>query len=128
MRAARASRPKIGLFTRQRSVSSVLDLGAVLALVVRAVVPGADRIPPRGVVAIPGDGLLEALGEVRPRLPAERADLLRAQRVAAVVSGPVGDVLKQIRRGAGQLDDPLHDLDVRALVGAADVVGLAGRP
>ena len=73
---------------------------AVLALVVRAVVAGADRLPPGAVVAVPGDGALEALGEAHLRLPAERADLLGAERVAAVVAGAVGDVLDQRLVGA----------------------------
>ena len=61
------------------------------------------------------------------RLPAQRPDLLRAQRVAAVVAEAVGDVLDLRLAGAGQLDDPADDVDVRALVGAARVVDLAGR-
>ena len=39
--------------------------------------------------------------------------------------GAVLDVLDQRLVAAGQLDDPAHDLDVLALVRAADVVGLA---
>ncbi len=58
--------------------------------------------------------------------PSSCADLLAAERVAAVVAGAVLDVLDQRLVGAGQLDHPLHHLDVLALVGAADVVGLAG--
>ena len=42
------------------------------------------------------------------------------------MAGAVGDVLDQRLVAAGQLDHPLHHLDVLALVGAADVVGLAG--
>ena len=68
----------------------------VLLLVVLAVLAGADRAPPLLVVAIPGHGLLEALGEVDLRLPAELlAELLGGERVAAVVAGAVGDVLDQ---------------------------------
>src|SRR4051812_26856481 len=78
---------------------------AVVALVVRAVVAGADRLPPPGVVAVPGDGLLEALGEADGGLPAQRADLLGAERVAAVVPGAVGDVLDLGLVGARELDD-----------------------
>ncbi len=43
------------------------------------------------------------------------------------MAGAVGDVLDEVLAGAGVLDDAPHDLDVRALVGAADVVGLARR-
>ena len=42
------------------------------------------------------------------------------------MAGAVLDVLDQRLVGAGQLDHPLDHLDVLALVGAADVVGLAG--
>src|SRR5918993_1836181 len=57
---------------------------SVLALVVRAVVARADRLPPGGVLAVPGDGPLEALVEAHARLPAQPARLLGAQGVAAV--------------------------------------------
>ena len=101
---------------------------AVLALVVRAVVAGADRRPPVGVVPVPVHRPLEALVEAHLRLPAERADLLGAERVAAVVAGPVGDVLDQVVRRARERDDPPDDVEVDRLVGAADVVRLAGAP
>ena len=58
--------------------------------------------------------------------PSSLAQLVGGERVAAVVAGAVGDVLDQRLVGAGQLDHPLDHLDVLALVGAADVVGLAG--
>src|ERR1044072_9217321 len=100
---------------------------AVLLLVVLAVLAGADRAPPLLVVAVPLHGPLQPLGEVDLRLPAELvAELLGGERVAAVVARAVGDVLDQRLVGAGQLDHPPDDLDVLALVGAADVVGLAG--
>ena len=57
--------------------------------------------------------------------PAERLGLRRGERVAAVVAEPVGDVLDQRLVAAGELEDPLHDLDVGQLVGPADVVDLA---
>src|SRR6185312_9961453 len=100
---------------------------AVLALVIRAIVARADRLPPPRVVAVPVDRALQAVGEAHLRLPAEGADLLGAQGVAAVVAGAVGDVLDELVAGARVLEDPLDHLDVRALVGAADVVGLARR-
>src|SRR5664280_3419309 len=83
------------------------ERASVLALVVGAVVARADRLPPPRVVAIPRDRLLQALGEAHLRLPAERADLVRGQRVAAVVAGPVGYVLDLRLAGAGRRDDPL---------------------
>src|SRR5262249_26342625 len=84
----------------------------VLALVVLAVIARTDRLPPPRAVAVPGDRLLQALGEAHLRLPAERAQLLGGERVAAVVARPVGDVLDQRLVVAGQLDDSLDDLDV----------------
>ena len=81
--------------------------------------------PTTPVVAVPGDGALEAVGEADLRLPAQRAHLVGAQRVAAVVARAVGDVLDELLAGARELEDPPDDLDVRALVGTADVVDLA---
>src|SRR6201996_2109081 len=99
---------------------------AVLAFVVLAVLAGADRPPPVLVLAVPVDGARDPLVEVDLRLPAELGlQLLRGERVAAVVAGAVGDVLDQRLVAADQLDHPLHDLDVLALLRAADVVGLA---
>src|ERR1044071_8032742 len=98
----------------------------VLALIVRAVVAGADRFPPPAVVAVPAHRPLEPVGEPPLRLPAERPRLLGAEGVATVVAGPVGDVFDQRLVGARVFDDPLDDLEVRRLVRAADVVDLAG--
>src|ERR687895_2714143 len=110
--------------TRCRRTST--EGAAVLALVVGPVVARADRLPPGPVVAVPGDRALESFGEPHLRLPAQRARLLGAQRVAAVLPRPVGHPLDERLGGAGVLDDPLDDLDVRRLVGPADVVDLAG--
>src|SRR5690606_40216999 len=67
-------------------------------------------------------------------MPAELAfDLAGVDGVAAVVAGAVGDEGDELAparsRGAHlveQVADGLDDLEVRALVAAADVVGLAG--
>src|SRR5206468_8908892 len=59
---------------------------AVLALVVRAVLAGANRPPPRLVVPVPPHGPLEAVCEPHPWLPPERAGPLRGKRVATVVA------------------------------------------
>src|SRR3954452_2722349 len=99
----------------------------VLPLVVVAVGAGADRLPPPRVVAVPGHGLVQARVEADPRLPPEPPDLVRGERVAAVVPEAVGDVLDQRLVAAGQVEDAPDDLEVRALVRAAGVVGLAGR-
>src|SRR5262249_57163958 len=97
----------------------------VLALVVGAVLPGADRLPPPGVLLIPGHRLAQALAERHARGPAKRANLLGGERVAAVVTRPVGHVLDLRGIGAGELDDLAHHREVGLLVGAARVVHLA---
>src|SRR3954454_14496264 len=101
---------------------------AVLLLVIRAVVAGADRLPPLAVIAIPVDRALQPVGEADLGLPAHvRARLLRSERVTAIVAGAVGDVGDQRLVGAGVLDDLPHDLEVGRLVRPADVVDLARR-
>ncbi len=77
----------------------------VLALVVLAVFAGADRLPPVAVVAIPGDGPLDALVEVDLRPPAERLGAVGGERVAAVVPEPVVDVVDQRLVATGELED-----------------------
>jgi hypothetical protein len=86
------------------------------------------------VVEVPAHGLAQAALEGLLRPPAELAlDLARVDRVAPVVAGPVGDVRDQAavrtwRIGSHLVEqgaDGLDDLDVRLLVPAADVVGLA---
>src|SRR5207302_2524501 len=70
----------------------------VLLLVVRAEPPGAlDRLPPVAVVAVPVDRRADALLPLPARLPAERSQLRRVERVAAVVSRAVLDVPDQRR-------------------------------
>src|SRR4051794_33029321 len=92
--------------SRPRTMSA--ERAAVLALVVLAIGAASDRLPPPLVVAVPLHGPLESLGEVHPRLPAElRADLLRPERVPAVVAGAVGHVLDQRLVAAGELEYPL---------------------
>src|SRR5690606_19745156 len=104
---------------------ALAELAPVLALVVLAVLAGADRLPPPGVVAVPLHRPLEPLVEADARPPAERLDLVGAQRVAEVVARAVADVLDERLVGADELDDPPHDLDVLLLVRPADVVDLA---
>src|SRR5215212_12170814 len=92
VRSASAQLPP-AILVRARASRGLSERAAVLTLVVLAVVAGADRLPPPGVLAVPLDRLVEALGEVHLRLPAERLQLLRGERVAAIVAGPVGHVL-----------------------------------
>src|SRR5215210_2851526 len=97
----------------------------VVALVVGAIVAGADRPPPVLVLAVPVDGALQAVGEAHLRLPAQLpAQLLRGQGVAAVVTRAIGHMVHQRLVTPGQLEDPPHYLHVLQLVGPAGVVGL----
>src|SRR5205823_3233374 len=103
---------------------SGLERPPVMTLVVGAVVARADRLPPPLVPLVPAHGSLETVVEAHGGLPAKPSQLLRGQRVAAVVAGPVSHKLDQLGIGARQLDDPLHDVQVLALVGAPAVVRL----
>ena len=60
---------------------------AVVLLVVLAVLPRFDRLPPGAVLGVPGDGLRDARGEIRFRAPAERAQLRGVDGVAVIVAG-----------------------------------------
>src|SRR5215471_12771732 len=84
-----------------------------------------DRPPPGLVLAVPLHRAREPLLELLARRPAERFELLRAQRVAAVVPGAVGDRLDERRGLADELEDPVREIDVLHLIAAADVVDLA---
>src|SRR5436190_833141 len=97
----------------------------VVALVVVEVVARADRRPPPLVVPVPVDRQREPVREPRARLPAERPHPVGGQRVAAVVAGPVGHVLDQRLVPPRQREDAADELEVRLLVGPADVVDLA---
>src|SRR4051794_24536147 len=89
----------------------------VLLGVVLAVLTGLDRLPPLAVLAVPLDRLREARRVERVlRRPAERPQLRRVDRVAAVVAGAVRHRPDEIRRGAGEVEDPRHHLEVLALL------------
>ena len=99
---------------------------AVHIFIVVLIVTIDDMPPPALVFKIPLDGLLDAVLELRLRLPAElRVDLRRVDGVAAVVALAVGDVLDEVFGLAELLEDGLDDVDVGALIVAADVVDLA---
>src|SRR6185369_10577673 len=103
---------------------------AVLLLVVLAVGAALDALPPLRVVNIPFDRRLKRL---RPRAagrrPAQLAlDLARVDGVAAVVAQAVGHRLDHLRALAHDRQDHVRQLEVRALVVAADVVDLSGLP
>ena len=106
----------------------VFQDGALIvhALVIGLIVAADDAHPPVTVLEVPLDGLLDAVLELRLRLPAELCvDLRRVDGVAAVVALAVGDVLDEVFGLAELLEDGLDHVDVGALIVAADVVDLA---
>ena len=100
----------------------------VHALVVVPVSPFADVLPPGAVLEIPLHRGAQRVVEGMRRLPAQLAPDLRAVHgVAPVVAGAVLDVAGSAIPGLpSELEDRLHDLEVRHVVAAADVVDLAG--
>ena len=78
-RRARAGRAPSSSVSSRVGHQTRAECGPVLALVVLAVLAGADRLPPPLVVAIPVDGALDALVEADRRLPAERLGLARTR-------------------------------------------------
>src|SRR5206468_9231807 len=96
--------------TRKRTASSGEPRG-VLSLVELAETVGAlDRLPPVAIVAVPVDRRPDAVLPLSPRCPAERAQLRRVERVAAVVPGPVLDVSDQRRVGVEMIHDQAGEL------------------
>ena len=85
------------------------------------------RAPPGLVVAVPGDGLGQARGEVGAGgLPAElAAELGRVDGVAAVVAGAVAHPVEVVLGAAEGLQDLAQDGQVVALAVGTDEVGLA---
>ena len=99
---------------------------AVHILVIMLIVTIDDMLPPSLMLEVPLDGLLDAVLELRLRFPAEfRVDFRRVDSVTAVVAFAVGDVLDEVFGLAELLEDGLDDVDVGALIVAADVVDLA---
>ena len=94
-------------------------------------VPGLGGLlggaPPGLVVAVPLDGLGQALREVGvPRPPAElAAELGGVDGVAAVVAEPVADPVEGVLGPAHRAEDLPQDRDVVPLAVRADEVGLA---
>ena len=105
---ARAPRPALPVSSAKRS--------RVLAPVVGEVLAGLERLPPcrgwRGTTRPSRRARLEVL--LGP--PAERVQLRRVERVAAVVARPVLDVADELVVGAGQLEDAPRDVEVLELV------------
>src|SRR4051812_1672171 len=110
--AVRASPERVaGLPARLRDTGSGLERSTVVALVVITIRARADRLPPPGVVPVPIDRPLQTLLEPHLSLPAQRAEPVRGQRVAPVVTRPIGHVLDQRLVAPCQREDPLDDVD-----------------
>src|ERR1700736_2135892 len=100
----------------------------VLALVIGSEFAGLDGAPPGVVFAVPGDRLCEAFFEADARTPAECLRFVTVQGVAPVMTGTVLAVADALlERAAGEVEQPLGDLEVRAAVAPADVVDFARR-
>src|SRR3954471_5602106 len=86
----------------------------VLALVVLAVfgVFVLDRPPPPLVLAIPVHGLREPFLEAHRRLPAERFQLRRVERVAAIVSLPIGHRFHERHGFVDECEQTVRQVDV----------------
>src|ERR1019366_8063760 len=116
-----------------RGVSRSLQAAVVVLLEPRLVLPRLHVLPPRGVRDVPRERAREALGEAERRLPAQLAlQLRRVDRVPPVVAGSVFDESNEtedVCRGptrlfGHQLAERPDDVDVGALLVAADVVGV----
>ena len=118
-----SSRTRPSSFVSSRA--GISSAPAVLALVVLAVLARADRPPPPSLSRY--QSTVRSIPSSKPTAAFQPSpsSFVGGERVAAVVAGAVVDVLDQRLVAPGELQDPLDDLDVRQLVGAADVVGLA---
>ena len=115
-------------YAQSKSDFCVLKNGALVvhALIIRLVIAADDAHPPVAVLKIPLNRLLDAVFELRLRLPAEFVvNLRRVDGVAAVMALAVRDVLNQVLALAEFLEDGLDDIDIGAFIVAADVVNLA---
>ena len=88
---------------------------------------GLDGLPPGAVLGVPGDGLVQALGEVRVLgRPAQlAAELGAVDGVAAVVAGAVAHPVEVVDRPPHALQDRAQHVDVGLLAVGADEVGFA---
>ena len=95
-------------------------------LIIVLVLTGNDVLPLLAVVQIPLDGLLDAVGELGLRQPAQLiVALRRIDGIAHIVALAVGDVGDQAFGLAKLLADQLHNVDIAHLVDPADVVHIA---
>ena len=90
------------------------------------ILPADDLLPPVPVIQIPPDGLLDAVGELGLRQPAQLVvNFGGVDGIAHVVALAVRDVDDEALRLAQLLTDELYNVDVPHLVVAAHVVHLA---
>ena len=99
---------------------------SLVVIVVVLVFAGDDVFPPLPVFQIPGNGLLDAVGKLGLRQPAQLGmDLGGVDGIAHIVALPVCHIGDQALRLAQGLANDLDDVDILHLVVAADVVDLA---
>ena len=125
---ARAEKASLVLGRREWFVTAPSISGNLLALgLVACLGSGLDGLPPGAVLGVPGDGLVEPLGEVRVLgLPAQlAAELGGVDGVAAVVAGAVAHPVEVVCRPAHALEDGAQHVYVGLLAVGADEVGPA---
>src|SRR5579862_7930772 len=85
--------------------------------------------PPRLVVAIPLNGLRDAVIEVRLRRPPERAQFRGADGIAAIVSGTVRDMLDvRFHRSSARAHETAGQIEIGHRRRARNVVDASSRP
>ena len=124
---ARAEKASLVLGHREWFATAPSISGNLLALgLVACLGSGLDGLPPGAVLGVPGDGLVEPLGEVRVLgLPAQlAAELGGVDGVAAVVAGAVAHPVEVVGRLSQAREYRAQHVDVGALAVGADEVGL----
>lgn len=124
---ARAEKASLILGHREWFATAPSISGNLLALgLVACLGSGLDGLPPGAVLGVPGDGLVEPLGEVRVLgLPAQlAAELGGVDGVAAVVAGAVAHPVEVVGRLSQAREYRAQHVDVGALAVGADEVGL----
>ena len=102
-----ARAPQMSRNAGRATATGRLDLqrASVVAFVVLAVRARADRLPPPLVLAIPRNRPRQPLLKPHPRPPPKPTQLLRRQRIPAVMPRTVGHELDQPLIPPSQLDD-----------------------
>src|SRR5262245_47190580 len=131
--SARFTPPFLSL-SRRSSWPLLIGRGAAQPLAVHLFVvvhvgAALHGLPPAAMGSIPVDRRAQPVGERVARRPSELAlDLARVDRVTAIVPEAIGDVADEVARLAERRQDLSRDVDVLALVAAAEVVDLADSP